>query len=123
MQIGGAGISSPYVVASFGSENIADAARTISEMMSSIATSQESAGQISSVVGGYQRRQAEWTFQANLALTEAKQIQSQIDGAVIRQTVAQTELDNHDLQTSNATDVDSYMRSKFSNQELYGWLV
>jgi len=37
--------------------------------------------------------------------------------------IAETELANHEQQTANATAVDEMMRTKFTNQELYDWMV
>jgi hypothetical protein len=37
--------------------------------------------------------------------------------------IAERDLKNHDLQVENAKEVDTYMREKFTNQELYKWMV
>lgn len=36
--------------------------------------------------------------------------------------MAEKELENHDLQTEQSTQVDEYMKSKFTNQQLYSWM-
>src|SRR5262249_23533666 len=65
----------------------------------------------------------EWQFQANLAKAELTQIDSQIKAATIRQKIAELDLANHDLQIANTQAVDDLMHSKFTNQELYDWMV
>ncbi len=58
-----------------------------------------------------------------LAEKENDQIDKQIAAAEIRNQISQKELENHDLQRTNSQAIDEYMRSKFSNQELYNWMV
>ncbi|PRQ09356.1 hypothetical protein ENSA7_09450 [Enhygromyxa salina] len=42
--------------------------------------------------------------------------------ATIRLEIAERELDNHAKQVEHAQAVDAYMRTKFSNRELYDWM-
>ena len=72
---------------------------------------------------GYERRQEDWDFQGQQAVAELAQLRKQIDAADIRVTIAEDELKNHELQVENAKSVDQFMRSKYTNQELYGWLI
>ncbi len=74
-------------------------------------------------IGGHQRRFDEWKLQERLANKELEQMDKQIAAARIRQAVAEQELKNHDLQSENAKAVDEFMRDKFTNRELYDWMV
>lgn len=76
-----------------------------------------------STIAGYFRRQEEWVFQADLAAKEIVQIERQLEGAQIRLAMAERELENLDLQIDQAKTVDEYMRSKYTNQQLYGWML
>ena len=78
---------------------------------------------IAGTTAGYQRRWDEWKLQEALAEQELKQIDQQIAAAEIRLAISETELVNHELQIEHAKDVDSYMRSKYTNQELYDWMI
>lgn len=71
----------------------------------------------------YDRRQDEWDHQANLAKIELKQIDQQLAAAQIRLAIAEQELRNHDRQIDNAREVDEFLRRKFTNQDLYQWMV
>lgn len=71
----------------------------------------------------YGRRQDEWNHQANLAAIELKQIDQQLIAAQIRLAVAEQELRNHDQQIDNAREVDQFLRDKFTNQDLYQWMI
>ena len=71
----------------------------------------------------YQRRQDEWTHQANLATIELKQIDQQSTAAQIRLAIAEQELRNHDQQIGNAKETDQFLRNKFTNQDLFSWMA
>lgn len=72
---------------------------------------------------GYERRRDDWDHQAKLAATELGQIEKQVIAAEMRKAVAEKELDAQVLQISNAKEVDQYMRSKYTNVELYNWMI
>src|SRR6185369_15897840 len=76
-----------------------------------------------SIKGGFDRRWDVWKNQENLAKLELKQLERSIEAAKIRLAIAEKELANHEQQTENATAVDEMMRTKFTNQELYDWMV
>ena len=77
----------------------------------------------SSTLAGYERRWDEWQFQLEVAKKELQQIETQITAADLRRQIAEKELDNHILQRTHAQEVADHLRSKFSNQELYNWMV
>jgi hypothetical protein len=58
-----------------------------------------------------------------MAFQELAQIDKQIDAAKIRRAIAEQEVKNHDLQIDNARAVDDYLHHKYTNQELYDWMV
>lgn len=99
-----------------GAELAADGLSTIGFINSAI-------GLVGNTMGGYQRRMDDWKFQAKSAELELKQIDKQIVAAEIRLAIAEKDLENHDQQTEHSREVDDYMRSKFSNYELYDWMV
>jgi hypothetical protein len=78
---------------------------------------------MASTTGGYQRRADDWKFNADQASTELAQIQKQLDGAAIRSAVAQRELENHQLSIEQSAAVDDYLHAKYTNDQLYDWMV
>src|SRR5690606_21087412 len=54
---------------------------------------------------------------------EIAQIEKQIVAAEVRHAIAARELENLELQIEQSRSVDEYMRSKYSNQQLYSWMV
>ena len=60
---------------------------------------------MASIMGGWDHRSTEWNFQIQTATKELTQIQSQIDAANVRVTIAQTDVQNQQLQINNAQAV------------------
>jgi hypothetical protein len=102
-----------------GAGHAANAIAGFLNTLSGLATSQ--AG-MKGIIAGYERRRVDWIFQSNMALRELQQVDQQIAAAEIRIAVARQELDNLATQTENAVEVDEFMRSKFTNRELYRWM-
>jgi hypothetical protein len=76
-----------------------------------------------SVTAGYKRRSADWAFQVRSAERELAAMHKQIAGAEIRLDIARQELRNHDLQVRHSAEVREWMERKFTNQDLYDWMV
>jgi hypothetical protein len=63
-------------------------------------------------LGGYARREYEWTFQSNAAKGEINQIFKQLRGAQIREAIAQKEYQNHQTQMQQAQDIEDFLQGK-----------
>jgi peptidoglycan hydrolase-like protein with peptidoglycan-binding domain len=122
---GGSGFGgTPVVTAELTSgEKISRTAEMAVNTISSIARAADKFASVSSTMGGYTRRADDWAFQGRLAGIEIEQIHKQIDAATVRVAIAEKELENQDLQISQAQSVDDYLHSKYSNQQLYGWML
>ncbi|WP_022949759.1 Tc toxin subunit A-related protein [Methylohalobius crimeensis] len=115
--------ATPVVKASFGGNNLGSALQSAAGVLEMIARQYTHDATMASIKGGYDRRWDDWKLQESLANKELEQIDKQIAAAEIRLAISEKELENHDLQTENAQEVDTYMRQKFTNRELYGWMV
>ena len=78
---------------------------------------------MASVLAGYQRRMEDWQNQLNLANKELEQIGKQIASAQVKLDISNKELANHDLQIENSKAINEFMHSKYTNQELYDWMI
>jgi peptidoglycan hydrolase-like protein with peptidoglycan-binding domain len=122
--IGAAGFGgSPTVNATMGGQTIGNSAEEAVKTISSIAAALDKAASVASVVAGYQRRMDDWQFQAQSASKELEQIAQQIQGAQKKIDIATTELANQELQIANAQAVNTFMQSKYTNEDLYQWQV
>ncbi len=81
------------------------------------------AASVLSVTSGFVRRAQEWQNQLESAQKEIKQIEKQIDAANARLTMAEREQENFEQQLEQSSAVRELMESKFTNTELYQWMV
>ena len=95
----------------------------ISSFFSLLASVTRQTSGIISTQAGYDRRQEDWDLQIDITEQEMKQIDKQILGALIRKEITTKEKENLDLQIENAKLLDAYMHNKYTNQELYSWLI
>jgi len=122
--IGTAGwASTPLIKAAFGGENVGTALGVAADVIEMISAAHTHAGTMASIKAGYDRRWDDWQFQLTLANKEIDQVSAQINAAKVRQTIAQTEIDNQNLQIQNSQAVDDYLRDKFSSEDLYDWML
>src|SRR6185503_1797048 len=113
----------PSMGATYGGENVGDSAEKFGLSLGQIAAVLNSSASMSATLGGYWRRFDEWKFQERVAAKELEQVEKQIAAADIRKAIAERELINHDLQIDNAKEVNEFLRNKFTNRELYDWMV
>ncbi|HTE58256.1 MAG TPA: neuraminidase-like domain-containing protein [Verrucomicrobiae bacterium] len=114
---------SPHVTVQWGGKNLAAAANSAADVLgifSAVATYE--AGR-AATLGGYDRRFDDWKLQERVAQKELDSIAKQIVAAEIRKEIAETDLKNHDLQIENAKETDKFMHSKFTNDQLYQWMI
>lgn len=114
---------SPVTVVKYGGSNVGSGLEAWAKAFLGLASLTNTGAVMASTLGSYRRRQDEWNLQEDLAAKEKDQIDKQIAAAEIRKAIAEKDLENHDKQIENAKAVDEYMRSKFTNQELYNWMV
>jgi receptor-binding and translocation channel-forming TcA subunit of Tc toxin/ABC toxin-like protein/neuraminidase-like protein/PA14 domain-containing protein/virulence plasmid A protein len=107
----------------FGGSNIAQIFNAWSRYYSFDGSQHTYAANNASLLGSWARRREEWNLQITQASAELDHIDKQILAAEIRKSIAEMELQNHDLQTENTKKVDEFMHEKFTNQELYDWMV
>ena len=120
---GGAGsMGSPLTSVSFGGGNISAAMSSHARSVSFFAAAHAHQASLASILGGWSRRSAEWKLQARLAARELDQIDRQIAAAEIRLAIAETELANHDRQIEQSREVEAFLRTKYTNADLYGWM-
>lgn len=123
-KVGVSGVaSSPVSTFEIGGSLLSSAANFLAAMEDARASEHTHRSALHGILAGYQRRAAEWAQQALQAKTDIEQIGRQMAAAALRGAIAAQDLRNHDQQISNANQVDEFMRSKWTNQELYGWMT
>jgi hypothetical protein len=109
--------------ATFGGDNVSQGLKAFSSFLGGMNGLLHSAAGLASTMGSYQRRYDDWKLQERATFKELEQIDKNILAAEIRLAVANQELSNQDLQIENSKELDELMHSKFSNHDLYDWMV
>ncbi len=109
--------------ATYGGANLGMVLKAFSSYMGIMIGINNTTGAMAATQGGYQRRMDDWKFQADSAKKELAQIDKQILAAQIRQAIAEKELQNQEMQIENAREINDFMSNKYTNQELYEWMV
>ncbi|WP_204149996.1 hypothetical protein [Leptolyngbya sp. CCY15150] len=107
----------------YGGTYVGNSLRATASVFSFIASQHSFAANMSSIMGGYQRRQDDWNLQADLAQKELDQIDKQILAAEIRLAIAEQDQSNHETQIDQAEEMERFLKSKFTNSQLYSWMV
>ena len=115
--------NSPHVSVSYGSTQLAGTLAAAARGFSVLASAAQTASSMAGSLAGYQRRQEEWDHQARLAENDIEQFEQQIAGATTRLEIARRELENQEKQLTNANEIAAYMQQKFTNEELYEWML
>nr|WP_320014950.1 neuraminidase-like domain-containing protein [uncultured Desulfobacter sp.] len=118
----GAG-GSPAIHATWGGSFLAEAASAaagVLDIFSGIASYEASRA---STLGSYDRRSDDWSLQERVTGKEMVHIDQQIIAAEIRKEIAEADLKNHDLQIENNEKINDFMHSKYTNKDLYTWMV
>jgi len=106
-----------------GGSNFSAAMRSASAAIGIAAAIKNVEGSLASIQGGFQRRADDWEFQADSAAKEIEQLEKQILASEIRLAITSRELANHDTQIENAHEINDFMTSKFTNRQLYDWMI
>jgi hypothetical protein len=109
--------------ATFGGSNVGSAISAIANRFRADSTEAGYEAGKSAKLSQYAMRAHDWLLQSNLAAREIMQIDQQILAAELRRQIADSELLNHRRQLANAREVEEYLSNKYTNQELYGWMI
>jgi hypothetical protein len=107
----------------FGGTNMGSVANAAASALGTAISMLNTQAQTAGIHGGNLRRKEDWDLQLRLATSELQQIEKQIIAAEIRKAIAEVEQKNHELQIENNKQMDEAMRNKFSNEELYDWMI
>src|SRR5262245_41833003 len=121
---GTAGLPTPAaLVVSSDWEQMTEPQKTAGSAFMMLASLMNTAGSLSQTMGGYKQRKSDWDFQAGLTKREIEQLDKQILAAEIRLQIAEADLENHEKQIARAEEAEAFLKTKFTNQELYSWTV
>jgi hypothetical protein len=106
----------------FGGSMMTNFGRFLSSLANMRATHEEYSAARASKTAGYQRRADDWLLQYNLAAHEVMQNGRQILTSLIAEQIAHHDYLNVHQQALNAGQVNLFLGTKFTNQDLYSWM-
>jgi hypothetical protein len=93
------------------------------DLLGTVASLTRGLATISGLKAGFERRWQDWKLQERQAAKEIVQFNQQIAVANIRLQISQQELDNQDTQIDQSKDVLDFLKTKFTNKDLYSFMV
>jgi hypothetical protein len=120
--INGAG-GSPSATESFGGSQMAAVDNANAGQSQAKAGYQSYLASMAGLQAQLGRRNTDWGFQAAQAADQMNEINDQITAANFRVQIAQQDQSNLNLQIQNAQAVEDFLTNKYTNQQLYSWMV
>ncbi|GAA4026859.1 neuraminidase-like domain-containing protein [Actimicrobium antarcticum] len=114
---------SPHVTLQWGGKNLAAAANSAADVLQILSASAAYDANRAAINGQNERRFDDWKLQERQAKKELASIDKQITVAEIRQQSAELDMKNHALTIENNKKTDEFMRRKFTNRDLYQWMI
>jgi hypothetical protein len=117
------GFSSPFVTLQLGGQMLGDIASAFSSSIEKVMAKNESEAEMAATQAEYQRRREEWQHELELLAKEKAQVEKRLAEVQLKLEITSAELRAHDLEVENARKVEAYLRDKYTNQQLYGWML
>ena len=95
---------------------VSDGVQTLGEALSMT-------GEALGVAAQFERMKEDWELQKIVAQSEVRQIEAQIRGAEWQEKAAKREIDLLEKEIDHNADITTFMKEKFTNQQLYQWMT
>ncbi|WP_088889118.1 hemopexin repeat-containing protein [Leptolyngbya ohadii] len=105
-----------------GGQNTGAMLAEFAEVKESLAEGLSMGGEAAGVVAQFKRSTQDWDLQKKMAVSEITQLDYQIKAQDCRIEMVKRELLMHEKEIENHKAITLFMKSKFSNLELYSWM-
>ena len=122
-QSGGAGMSSPFVTLQLGGQMFGDIVSAVASSIQKVTDRSEVEAQMAEAQAEFQRRREQWQQEIEVLTKEKAQFDKQIAKIQLKLEVANKELRRLEVEEENAGKIQDYLRTKFSNEQLYAWML
>lgn len=124
VQFGASGAGgSPHATVKIGGSHVGRASANWAAALNSLATVAHGGAEVTQLMSTYNRRKDENEMQYNIATKEINHIDSQKMAAEIQVDIATKQRVAHDITATLAEKVDDYLHQKFTNKDLYEWMI
>ncbi|WP_088581352.1 neuraminidase-like domain-containing protein [Burkholderia ubonensis] len=115
-------VGSPFAM-TYGGREIGSSLHAAATVFDILAQTTKGVSEVSQIVSGFERRDQDWQQQLTQANFDVEVLDSQIRAANLQLQIAQQQLSVHRRNQDNAAEVDDFLRRKFTNAELYQWMI
>lgn len=113
----------PFIMGvKYGGSNVGQGLDTAADVFQTLGEGLSMAGETLGIVAQYQRMYEDWELQKKMAVADEKMIKAQILGAELQYKAAEYELELVNKQIEHNKAMATFMRDKFTNEELYQWM-
>lgn len=113
---------SPFAM-TYGGREIGASVNSAAEVFDFLAHIARAVGEVSQIVAGFERRDQEWRFQAGQAASDVDQLDRQAAAANLQLQSLQRQLEVHLGSIANSIEIENFLKEKFTNAELYQWMI
>jgi hypothetical protein len=117
------GFSSPFTTLQLGGKMFGDISNAVASSMFKIMNKHQTEAEMAEAQAEYQRRQEELVHEHELLVKEKEKITRQIGEINLKLEIHNAELRRHDVAVENSRNVEAFMREKYTNEQLYGWML
>ena len=121
--IGGGSPPGPMLTLGFGGSDISASFSATARFWNWRAINESYKANKAAIKGSHHRRRDEWTFQKTQATHDIARIEKEILTAELRLAIAEKELANTERNIEHKQAEQDFLRDKFTNQELYSWMI
>ena len=114
---------SPVATSTIGGSNISKILEAVAKGFETGANLTDGIGSIVGIFAGYERRLQDWQLQEKMAAYEITQIEQQIEAQQERVKMADQEIRIHEKSIEQNEQIADFYKSKFTNKELYNWML
>lgn len=124
IEAGAAGFGgSPTLTVKFGGTNVGSAAGSFAALFNGLAGILHQGGHMLETQGMYTRQYDRNQHEFTVAQKDRAHLSAQLEASKVRITIAEKELEAHELHIDHVGATAEYLKSKYTNQQLYDWMV
>lgn len=124
IEAGAAGFGgSPTLTVKFGGTNVGSAASSFAALFNGLAGILHQGGHMLETQGMYTRQHDRNQHEFTVAQKDRAHLSAQLEASKVRITIAEKELEAHELHIDHVGATAEYLKSKYTNQQLYDWMV
>lgn len=106
-----------------GGNHVGEAVDKTAEALETGGDALSTIGEVIGIYAQHERSVEDWELQKKIAASDIIQITAQIEGAKLQEKIAERELEIHLKQVEQLESVTTFMKGKFTNKQLYQWMV